>query len=56
MLEDERAKFTAEQRALFMNPEKQPSKFFLRWAGDVKVPTNVYEALKERVPSLGCLE
>ena len=56
MLEDERAKFTAEQRALFMNPEKQPSKFFLRWAGDVKVPTNVHEALKERVPSLGCLE
>lgn len=52
MQEAERIKFSAEQRALFLNPEKVPSKFFLRWAGEVQVPQNVYETLKERVPNL----
>lgn len=55
MQEEERLKFSAEQRALFLNPEKQPSKFFNRWAGEVQVPQNVWEALKERVPHLKCL-
>lgn len=55
MLEEERLKFSAEQRALFLNPEKVPSKFFNRWASEVQVPQNVFEALKERVPQLKCL-
>ena len=55
MQEAERIKFSAEQRALFLNPEKVPSKFFIRWAGEVQVPKNVYETLKERVPNLKCL-
>lgn len=55
MREDERIKFSAEQRALLLNKDKKPSKFFLRWAPDVKVPTIVYEQLKDRVPSLDTL-
>lgn len=55
MQEEERLKFSAEQRALFLNPEKQPSKFFNRWAGEVQVPKNVHEALIGRVPNLKCL-
>lgn len=55
MQEEERIKFSAEQRALFLNEEKQPSKFFNRWAGEVQVPKNVHEKLKERVPHLKCL-
>jgi hypothetical protein len=55
MLEDERLKFSSEQRALILNPDKKPSKFFLRWASDVKVPQNIYEQLKDRVPQLGSL-
>lgn len=55
MREEERLKFSSEQRALILNPEKSPSKFFLRWAPDVKVPQTAYDALKERVPSLKCL-
>lgn len=55
MQEEERIKFSAEQRALFLNPEKQPSKFFNRWAGEVQVPKNVHEALVGRVPHLKCL-
>lgn len=55
MLEMERLKFSSEMRQLQLNPEKQPSKFFLRWASDVKVPKKVYEQLKERVKNLGVL-
>ena len=56
MLEEERVKFSSEQRALILNPEKKPSKFFLRWAGDVRVPQAQYEKLKDRVPNLKILE
>lgn len=52
---EERFKFSTEQRQLLLNPEKVPSKFFRRWASEVKVPTAVYEKLKERVPNLGHL-
>lgn len=52
MLEEERLKFSTEMRQLQLNPEKQPSKFFLRWASDVQVPPKVFEQLKERVPNL----
>lgn len=52
MLELERLKFSSEMRQLQLNPEKQPSKFFLRWAPDVQVPPKVYEQLKDRVPNL----
>ncbi len=56
MLEEERIKFSSEQRALILNPEKKPSKFFLRWATDVRVPQAQYEKLKDRVPNLKILE
>lgn len=55
MLESERIKFSSEMRQLQLNPEKQPSKFFIRWASDVQVPPKVYEQLKERVPNLKSL-
>lgn len=45
-LEEERLKFSAEMRQLMTNPEKKPSKFFLRWAPDVLLSPNAYEALK----------
>lgn len=56
MMSEERLKFSSEMRQLQLNPEKQPSKFFLRWAGDCKVPSKVYEQLRERVPNLGVLD
>nr|DAL07249.1 MAG TPA: hypothetical protein [Caudoviricetes sp.] len=56
MREEERLKFSSEQRALILNPEKQPSKFFTRWASDVRVPKVQWEKLKDRVPSLKVLE
>lgn len=56
MLEEERIKFSSEQRALILDPEKKPSKFFLRWAGDIRVPQAQYEKLKDRVPNLKILE
>ena len=56
MMSEERLKFSTEMRQLQLNPEKQPSKFFLRWAGDCKVPSKVYEQLRERVPNLGVLD
>jgi len=37
MHEDERFKWGIEHRVLFNNPEKKPSKFYLRWVKDVKV-------------------
>lgn len=55
MLESERFKFSSEMRQLQLNPEKQPSKFFIRWASDCQVPPKVYEQLKDRVPNLGKL-
>lgn len=55
MLEEERFKFSTEMRQLLLNPEKQPSKFFLRWAADCLVPKKVWEQLHERVPRLGSL-
>lgn len=55
MLEEERIKFSSEMRQLQLNPEKKPSKFFLRWASDVQVPPKVFEQLKERVPNLKSL-
>lgn len=48
MLEEERLKFSTEQRQLMLNKEKQPSKFFLRWSRDVEVPEEVWESLKGR--------
>ena len=56
MMSEERLKFSSEMRQLQLNPEKQPSKFFIRWAGDCKVPSKVYEQLRERVPNLGVLD
>lgn len=37
MKEDERLKFGQEHRLLFNNPERKPSKFYMRWYKDVKV-------------------
>ena len=48
MQEDERLKFSIEQRQLLLNPEKKASKFFLRWAPDVLLPNKVYEKFQER--------
>lgn len=48
MLPDERIKFSAEQRQLLANPEKQPSKFFLRWSHDVLLPDDTHEKFKGR--------
>lgn len=43
MLPEERMKFSAEQRQLLENPDKQPSKFFLRWSHDVLLPDSIHE-------------
>lgn len=48
MLEEERLKFSFEQRQLSLNKEKKPSKFFLRWSKDVEVPDSIWESLKGR--------
>lgn len=48
MLPDERIKFSAEQRQLLANPEKQPSKFFLRWSHDVLLPDAIHEKFMGR--------
>ena len=48
MQEEERLKFSFEQRQLLLNKDKKPSKFFLRWANDVEAPPKVIEALKGR--------
>lgn len=47
MQEDERLKFSIEQRQLLLNTDKKPSKFFLRWYQDVLPPDNVKEKLDE---------
>lgn len=48
MIEAERLKFSTELRALTLDPEKKPSKFFLRWAPEVEIPKATWEKLKER--------
>ena len=52
MLEDERLKFSTEIRQLLDNPEKKPSKFFLRWCSDVTLPPEVFENFSKRLPNV----
>jgi len=47
MLEDERLKFSFEQRQLLTNSDKKPSKFFLRWYKDVIFPDSIKEKISE---------
>lgn len=47
MREDERLKFSVEQRQLMLNPEKKPSKFFLRWVNDAKFPDSIKPKIEE---------
>lgn len=48
MLEDERMRFSVEQRQLLLNDSKKPSKFFIRWYKDVVFP----DSLKEKLESI----
>lgn len=47
MLEAERLKFSSEQRQLLQNPNKKPSKFFLRWVKDVEFPDSIKDKIAE---------
>lgn len=47
MLESERIKFSTEQRQLLMNPEKKPSKFFMRWVNDAVFPDSIKDKIEE---------
>lgn len=47
MREDERLKFSVEQRQLLLNPDKKPSKFFLRWVKDAKFPDSLKPKIEE---------
>lgn len=47
MREDERLKFSVEQRQLLLNPDKKPSKFFLRWVRDAKFPDSIQPKIEE---------
>lgn len=47
MLESERLKFSVEQRQLILNPEKKPSKFFLRWVKDAEFPDSIKPKIEE---------
>lgn len=47
MREDERLKFSVEQRQLLLNPDKKPSKFFLRWVKDAKFPDSLQPKIEE---------
>lgn len=47
MLESERLKFSVEQRQLILNPEKKPSKFFLRWVKDAQFPDSIKPKIEE---------
>ena len=49
MLEEERLKFSAEQRQLLLNPEKKPSKFFMRWYKDVIFPDSIKQKIEEAI-------
>lgn len=48
MVEYERLKFSTELRALTLDPNKAPSKFFLRWAPEVEIPKVTWDKLKDR--------
>lgn len=47
MQETERLKFSVEQRQLILNPDKKPSKFFLRWVKDAKFPDSIKPKIEE---------
>lgn len=47
MREDERLKFSVEQRQLLLNPDKKPSKFFLRWVKDARFPDSLKPKIEE---------
>lgn len=47
MQEQERLKFSVEQRQLLLNPDKKPSKFFLRWVKDAKFPDSLKPKIEE---------
>ena len=47
MLEEERLKFSTEIRQLLNNPEKKPSKFWMRWFRDVIFPDNIAESMQK---------
>jgi hypothetical protein len=49
MQEQERLKFSFEQRQLLLNPDKKPSKFFLRWYKDVVFPDTIKPKIKEAI-------
>lgn len=48
MISEERLKFSAELRALTLDANKQPTKFFLRWAPEVEIPKVTWDKLKDR--------
>ena len=47
MNEEERLKFSFEQRQLLLNKDKKPSKFFLRWAPDCQFPDSIKDKIQE---------
>ena len=47
MTEEERLKFSTEIRQLLNNPNKKPSKFFVRWYPDCKFPEKLVEPMAE---------
>lgn len=47
MQEQERLKFSVEQRQLLLNPDKKPSKFFLRWVKDARFPDSLKPKIEE---------
>lgn len=49
MQEDERLKFSFEQRQLLLNDTKKPSKFFLRWVRDVIFPDSIKPKIEEAI-------
>lgn len=52
MLEEERIKFSTEQRQLLLNPEKKPSKSFMRWYPDVIFPNSIKDKMEEVINRL----
>jgi hypothetical protein len=47
MTEEERLKFSTEIRQLLNNPDKKPSKFFIRWYPDCKFPEKLVEPMAQ---------